>query len=150
MKYVLNSLLAIVLITAATASLSKTVEITGQDTLRFSPETVTVQPGEQVTIKLVNTSRLPATVMSHNLIVLTQDANATRVNQAAQRAGRGHDYMPQNMDDAILAHTELIAGGESDTVTFTAPEQPGTHKYICTFPNHFASRMTGTLIVESK
>jgi azurin len=54
------------------------------------------------------------------------------------------------MSDQIIAHTGLVAGGESDTVTFTAPEEPGDYEYICTFPGHFAAGMKGTLTVKAE
>ena len=51
------------------------------------------------------------------------------------------------MDDpAILAHTRLIEGGQSNTVTFRAP--PGTDTYLCTFPEHYAGGEKGTLVIK--
>lgn len=37
----------------------------------------------------------------------------------AVMAGKHGDYIPTGMDEQILAHTSLVAGGDSDTVTFT-------------------------------
>lgn len=51
------------------------------------------------------------------------------------------------MDDpAILAHTRLIEGGQSNTVTFPAP--PRTYTYLCTFPEHYAGGEKGTLVIK--
>lgn len=139
-----------VLSMAAVAAQAKTVEIEGLDSLKFSKESITVAPGEKVTIKLVNNTKLPASAMSHNLLVLAAGADASKVDEAAMSAGKKNAYIPQGMDDRILAHTELVAGGESDTITFTAPEKPGDHPYICTFPGHFAAGMKGTLTVKAE
>lgn len=134
---------------AATAQ-AKTVTIEGLDSLKFSKESITVNPGEKVTIKLVNNTELPANAMSHNLLVLAAGANAQAVDAAAAKSGKDNEYIPEGMDDRILAYTDMVAGGESDTITFTAPKDPGEHEYICTFPGHFAAGMRGTLTVRAE
>jgi azurin len=40
----------------------------------------------------------------------------------------------------------MIGGGESDTITFDAPEA-GTYVFLCTFPGHYQV-MRGEFIVE--
>lgn len=52
------------------ATQAETVEIEGMNTLRFSKASITVKPGEKVTIKLVNNTKLPAVAMSHNWVLL--------------------------------------------------------------------------------
>lgn len=132
----------------ALSAQAKTVTIEGKDNLRFSVENITVQPGEEVTVKLVNNTKMPAQAMSHNFVLLTAGADATAINNAAMSA-KDNDYIPASKSDQILAHTAMIAGGESDSVTFTAPEEPGEHTYLCSFPGHFAAGMKGTLTVEA-
>ena len=52
-----------------------------------------------------------------------------------------------------ITHTvvryDLSALGESDTVTFDAPAEPGAYPYLCSFPGHFAL-MQGVLTVKAK
>ena len=48
----------------------------------------------------------------------------------------------------MIAHTDMVGGGESSTITFTAPAA-GEYPYICSFPGHFGL-MTGKLIVKAK
>lgn len=134
---------------SAFAVQAKTVEIEGTNSLRFSQETITVKPGEEVTIKLSNNTKLPAAAMAHNWVLLASGADAHKLDQAAMNA-KSNDYIPMDMDDQIIAHTGLVAGGESDTITFTAPEEPGDYEYICTFPGHFAAGMKGTLTVKAE
>lgn len=133
---------------AAVAVQAKTIEIEGLDSLAFDKESITVKPGEEVTIKLVNKSDLPASAMSHNWLLLVADADAEAYDKAAAKAGADNDYMPSGMDDQVIAATGLVAGGESETVTFTAPEEPGDYEYICTFPGHFVAGMKGVLKVR--
>ncbi|ERJ20153.1 Electron transfer protein azurin I [Salinisphaera shabanensis E1L3A] len=147
-KTILFALFA-ALSTLAVAAQAKTVEIEGTNSLRFSQESITVKPGEEVTIKLVNNSKLPASAMAHNWLLLKSDADAGKVDEAAMGA-KANDYVPEDMSDQIIAHTGLVGGGESDTVTFTAPEEPGDYTYICTFPGHFQAGMKGTLTVKAE
>jgi len=144
----LKWMLFIAMALAAVAVQAKTVEIEGLDTLKFDTETITVKPGEEVTIKLVNNTDMPASAMSHNWVLLVADADAEAYDKAAAKAGADNDYMPSDMDDQVIAATGMVAGGESETITFTAPEEPGDYEYICTFPGHFVAGMKGVLKVE--
>ena len=131
----------------AAAAQAKTVTIVGKDTLRFSVEEITVKPGEKVTVKLTNDSQMPPQAMSHNWVLLTADADPQAFNSAAM-AARDNDYIPPGKSAQIIAHTQMVAGGESDTVTFTAPSEPGEYTYLCTFPGHFPAGMKGKLIIK--
>lgn len=130
------------------ATQARTIEIDGMDNLRFSEEVITVKPGETITIKLVNKSKIPAIAMSHNWVLMVASADVHAFDKAALKAGKDNGYLPKDMDDQIIAHTGLVGGGESDSVTFTAPKTPGDYEYICTFPGHFAAGMKGKLVVK--
>jgi len=136
-----------VLSVSAFAAQAKTVEIEGKNSLRFSKEAITAKPGEEITVKLSNNSKLPAAAMAHNWVLIKQDADAQKLDEAASSA-KANDYIPKDMSDQIIAHTGLVGGGESDSVTFKAPTEPGEYTYICTFPGHFAAGMKGTLTVK--
>ncbi|HLR26001.1 MAG TPA: plastocyanin/azurin family copper-binding protein [Fodinibius sp.] len=110
-------------------------------------ETITAKPGEKIHVKLTTKSKLPAAAMSHNFLLLKRDANAEAIDKAAAQA-RDNDYIPSDMTDQILAHTDLAGGGETVEVTFTAPDSAGENEFMCSFPGHFASGMKGTLKVE--
>lgn len=140
------SLIALVLFAGA-AQAAKTVTIEGLDSLKFSKENITVAPGEKVTVKLVNKSDLPASAMSHNYVQMKADADLEAFDQAAVKA-KDNEHIPKGKSDQVIAHTGLVAGGESESVTFTAPDKTGDYPYICTFPGHFAAGMKGTLTVS--
>ena len=72
------------------------------------------------------------------------------------RVQRGGDYSYDLVDGivhgakrgnttSVLKHP-MIGGGESDTITFDAPE-PGTYIFICSFPGHY-QLMMGEFIVS--
>lgn len=110
-------------------------------------ETITAAPGEELRIRLVTESDLPASAMAHNFVLLTMNADATAFANAAAKA-RDNEYIPSDMEDQIIAHTDLAAGGETVEITFTAPEEAGDYEYICSFPGHYSGGMKGMLKVE--
>lgn len=110
-------------------------------------ESITAEPGEEIRIRLITESDLPASAMAHNFVLLVMDADATAFANAAARA-KDNEYIPADMEDQIIAHTDMAAGGETVEVTFTAPEETGDYEYICSFPGHYSGGMAGTLTVE--
>jgi azurin len=109
-------------------------------------ETIEVQPGEEIRIRLTTRSDLPPSAMSHNwvLMILGADSEAY-VSQASTASDQ--DYTPDELSDQVLFHTEMVGGGETTEVTFTAPSEPGDYEYLCSFPGHYAAGMKGVLKV---
>src|SRR5699024_2180277 len=132
---------------AAMAQDAKVIEMEGTDQLKFSKAEITAKPGQEITIKLTTVSSMPAAAMSHNFVLLTADADASEVAQTSARYAN-NEYIAPEMEDQIIAHTGMAAGGETVEVTFTAPEEPGNYTYICSFPGHFLGDMKGTLTVK--
>ena len=123
------------------------VELTIQpfgEEMKYAVDTLTVAAGAEVTLILENTATLP--IMVHNVVILTtnNDEDVNRVGMAAIVAGEAGGYLPE--DDAILAATPMAQPGETVQVTFTAPSEPGIHRFICTYPGHYAL-MQGVLVV---
>lgn len=107
---------------------------------------IEARPGEQIRIRLTTLSQLNSSMMSHNWVLLNGDVNPAAFVNAA---GSNNNYIPGNGKDTI-AHTDLASGGQTVTVTFTAPEQPGSYPFLCSFMMHYAAGMRGTLVVKSK
>lgn len=106
------------------------------DTLRFQ-----VSPGQKVKVRLVNVDEIP-----HN-IVFTASGKRLSVVKTVERMGAdasASGYVPDL--EPILAAIPVIDGGEEETLTFTAPEEPGVYPYVCTFPGH-GYRMYGAMYV---
>ncbi|WP_185958250.1 plastocyanin/azurin family copper-binding protein [Fodinibius sediminis] len=125
----------------------KVVEMEGNDQLKFTQTEITAAPGQTITVKLTTVSRLPATAMAHNFVLLESTADATEVAQASARHA-DNEYIAPDMEDQIIAYTAMAGGGETVEVTFTAPETPGEYVYLCSFPGHFMAGMKGILTVE--
>jgi azurin len=113
--------------------------------MQFRETEFTVAPGQTIELVFENTATSPS--MQHNVVVLNsvEDAVFRRVGEAGMSAGSANDYVPE--DDAVLASTSIAPPGETVSVTFTVPEQPGDYGYVCTFPGHWAT-MQGTMHVE--
>ncbi|MCH2450362.1 MAG: hypothetical protein MK198_09480 [Gracilimonas sp.] len=82
-------------------------------------ETISAEPGEQIRIRLTTQSKLPASAMSHNFVLLMLSTDVDAFSQAAIK-DKDNEYIPSEMTDQIIAHTDLAAGGETVEVTFTA------------------------------
>lgn len=123
------------------------VEITGNDTMKFSVTEIRSKPGETLTVTLRNVGTMPKFSMGHNWVLLKKGVNADEFVAEAANAPTT-DYIPKSRESDILAHTKLLGPKESDSVTFNAPPEPGRYVFLCSFPGHFQVGMRGELIVE--
>lgn len=121
------------------------IRISGNDQMKFDKEELRVEAGQTVRLTLEHTGQLPVTAMGHNVVILAQGTDVNQFGQAAAQAG-SNDYIPENMSGSIIAHTEMIGGGQTSTIEFQAPEA-GTYTFICSFPGHYVM-MQGRFIVE--
>ncbi len=123
-----------------------TIEPDGNN-MSYAETEFTVAPGQTVELTFSNTATSSA--MVHNVVILNTLDNevADRVGMAGMQAGEEHDFIPE--DEAILAHTPLAQPGETVEVEFTAPDEPGEYRYLCTFPGH-SSMMRGTMVVSTE
>jgi len=133
---------------AAMAADQCSVEITGNDQMKYNLDSITVPAScKDFTVNLKHVGKVAKASMGHNW-VLTTPADKQAVVTEALKAGPSKDYIP---DDAakILAHTKLIGGGESTSVTFPVSKLKAGQDYVffCTFPAH-ATLMHGTLTVK--
>ena len=122
------------------------IVIEANDQLQFSVNEFTVQAGEEVTIRLVNVGTLPKETFGHNLVILQQGGDVAAFANDAMTA-QDNEYIPTDAGDRIVANTAMLGPGEEDTITFTAPSEPGEYPYLCSFPGHYAT-MQGVMIVE--
>lgn len=123
------------------------IEITVDDTMQFSVDRIEVNAGEEVTVVLRHTGQMAKETMGHNFVLLEQGSDVNAFATASVQA-RDTDYIPEDLSDQVIAHTDLIGGGEESEITFTAPDEPGEYTYICSFPGHALAGMTGVLVVQ--
>ncbi len=127
----------------------KKIEITGNDQMQFNTKAIEVTAGDKVTITLKHIGKLPKAAMGHNFVLLKSDAKVMEFAMAAGKAATT-EYIPaDDSAKAMITHTKLIGGGETDSITFDAPAEAGAYPFLCTFPGHFAL-MQGVLTVKAK
>ncbi|HEY0947800.1 MAG TPA: azurin [Opitutaceae bacterium] len=132
---------------AGTATAGRIIEITGNDTMKFSLTEIRAKPGETLTVALTNIGTMPKFSMGHNWVLLKSAAVVNAFVADAPQAATT-DYLPPSHKDDMLAHTKLLGPKEKDSVTFQAPKETGRYPYLCSFPGHYQVGMKGELIVE--
>jgi uncharacterized cupredoxin-like copper-binding protein len=94
----------------------------------FNPNEFTVPAGEEITLNVTHNG-----TMEHNFIIMKYSTDA--------------GDMFDEEDKINVFWQVALQPGDSETVSFTAPEQPGTYQVICGMPGHLQSGMIGKLIV---
>ena len=113
--------------------------------LKFDKAALTVAPGQVVEIVFTNTD-----TMQHNFILGTP-GSLNAIGAAADEVARGPSgialqYVPPIQQ--VIFYTKLVEPGETITVQFKAPTEPGQYPYVCTFPGHWRI-MNGILNVAA-
>jgi azurin len=132
---------------AKPANDGRPIEITGSDAMRFSITEITARPGDKLSVTLVNAGTTPKFSMGHNWVLVAPGTDIQAFLVAAAEAVTT-DYVPADAKEHILASTKLLGPNERDTVTFTAPTNPGRYEFVCSFPGHYQVGMRGVLIVQ--
>lgn len=133
--------------TTASADGVRSVRIAADDQMRFSVTEIVAAPGEALRVTLNNFGRQPKTVMAHNWVLFRSmpemEFNAVLLEAATNLPA----YEPRD-PAVVLVATRMLGPGQSETVEFNAPTEPGEYPFACTFPGH-AEQMRGRLIVRA-
>ena len=133
---------------AISLNAAQKITITGNDTMQFDTKEFTVKAGEEVELELKNIGKLPKIAMGHNLVILKKGISAIKFGQKIMGMGASAtNVLPAASMDDVIAATKLLGPSESDTITFTAPNEAGDYQFVCTFPGHFAM-MRGIMVVK--
>ncbi len=124
------------------------VDIEGNDAMQFNLKTIDVDKScKDFTVNLKHTGKMAKNVMGHNW-VLTTTADMQAAATDGMSAGLDKDYVKAG-DARIIAHSKIIGGGETTSVTFAVSKlAAGTaYTYFCSFPGHWGI-MKGTLALK--
>jgi azurin len=124
----------------------KKIEVTGNDLMKFNIEKMEAQARQKVEVTLKNIGTMPKQSMGHNWALLALNVDAGGLLEAGF-ASAGNDYIVPERENEVIVRTKILGPGESETVTFTAPSEPGSYQYVCTFPGHFGAGMKGVLVI---
>src|SRR5690606_322510 len=143
-----NALIAIALLFGSStvfAAENCSVELQANDAMQFNVKEIEVSRScTEFTINLKHTGQLAKNVMGHNVVIVkSSDMNA--VNADGMKAGLDNNYVKPN-DERVIAHADVIGGGETTSVSFDASKLSETESYtfFCSFPGH-ATLMNGRL-----
>lgn len=115
------------------------VTVESNDAMQYDVKEITADKScKEFTIHLKHVGKLPVAAMGHNWVLTTSD-DVEQVAQEGIAAGADNDYLKPD-DNRILAHTDLIGGGEETSVTFDLSklDQNGDYMFFCSFPGHSA------------
>ncbi len=133
--------------TPASTGDAQVVDITAIDAMKYSTNEIHAKAGSTVTVNLKNAGTLPKNVMAHNFVLLkSQDDVQPFITDSIAATGSG--YIAPADENRIIVHTKLLGPGESDSITFKAPDKAGHYPFLCSYPGHYAVGMKGELIVE--
>lgn len=120
------------------------IVITSNDLMQYNINEIKVKAGQKVKITLRHIGKLDINVMGHNVVILKQGVDLTEF-AAKAATEKENKYIPKDSQD-VIAHTDMIGGGQVTSIEFDAPEA-GTYDFLCSFPGH-SGLMKGKFIVE--
>lgn len=129
---------------ATVADCATTIE--ANDAMQYNADSITIPAScSQFTVNLKHVGTMAVEVMGHNLVIAKQ-ADMAAINTD------GIAVKPEHLKDGdarVIAHTKMIGGGESASVTFDVAKvkDGGPFMFFCSFPGH-AGLMKGSLQVQ--
>lgn len=136
-KLVVASLLA--LSSAPLLAAECAVDVQATDQMTFDTKEIAVSKScKTFTVNLKHSGSLPKASMGHNW-VLSKTADAAAVAADGIGAGPDKGYLKEG-DERVIAHTKMLGGGESDSVTFDVAKLTAgeAYQFFCSFPGHVA------------
>ncbi|QEG39668.1 DUF6797 domain-containing protein [Roseimaritima ulvae] len=123
---------------------ARAVELKTGTNLTYQTKILQARAAEPLALTLVNPDVVP-----HNW-ALVRPGRLQKVGELANQLiadpqAFARHYIP-NSDD-VLQYTDVVGPGQSQTIYFRAPSEPGRYPFLCTFPGHWMV-MNGELIVE--
>ena len=123
---------------------ARAVEIKAAAGLAFLPAEIGARAGEPLALTFRNPDVVP-----HNFVLVAPGSLAS-VGDAANRLVADpravlRHYVPES--DKVVAWTDIVEPGGSQTIHFEAPRTPGRYPYLCSFPGHWMV-MNGMLVVD--
>lgn len=122
-----------------------TADLDGNDAMQFDKKEIVVDAScKEFTIHLKHSGKLAKNLMGHNVVV-AKAADLQGIATDGATAGLDHDYLKPG-DERVIAHTKVVGGGESASLTFATDKLAagGDYAFFCSFPGHW-SVMKGTL-----
>jgi putative membrane-bound dehydrogenase-like protein len=113
--------------------------------MTYSVSSIDAKPNDAIRITLTNNGDV-----QHNVVLIRPGSLATVGAQVEAMAhvpnAEERSYLPSTPD--IMFWMKLVETGQTGTLEFYAPPQPGDYPFLCTFPGHWQT-MQGVLHVKN-
>jgi len=116
----------------------------GATEFKYDKEALEAPAGSKIRLKFSNKTDSKDEIGHNWVLVKPGQEESVLANGIA--AGDDKDWLQED-DPGIIAHTSLIEGDQTNTITFDAPA-PGSYTFLCTFPDHYKGGMKGTLTIN--
>lgn len=123
-------------------------EIEANDAMQFNVSSIAVPSScSDFKITLKHTGKMPVTAMGHDVVIAKQ-ADMAGIDADGMKAGAAANYVKAD-DSRVIAHTKLIGGGETTSVSFPVSKikDGGPFVFFCSFPGH-STLMHGPISVQ--
>lgn len=122
------------------------IDLESNDAMRYNLGNIDAPKScKEFTINLKHVGKMPRNVMGHN-VVIAKAADIAGIDADGAKAGLDTDYIKPG-DSRVIAHSKVIGGGESASVTFPISRLTGDDAFFCSFPGHSAL-MKGSITVK--
>ncbi len=122
--------------------------IEGSDAMQYNVGSIVIPAScAEFKITLNHTGTMPVAAMGHNVVIAAM-ADMKAVAAEGMGAGAAANYVKPD-DARVIAHTKIVGGGESASVSFPVSKLKtgGPYEFFCSFPGHDAM-MKGTIAVQ--
>lgn len=114
------------------AKVTRTVDVTMNDTMRFSPDAIPVKAGETIRFQVRNAGKV-----EHEMVIGTTAELKEHAKMMREMAGEKH-AAPNKL---------TLAPGAQGTLVWRF-DKPGTVDFACLVPGHFEAGMVGKVAVS--
>lgn len=118
---------------AGTSAEARIIEVAMTDELRFEPAAFTVRPGEMVRFEVTNTGAI-----LHDFFLGDEAEQAEHEEAMGGMSGMAKDG-PNSLS---------VDPGETKTLDYTFPDEPGELLIGCHEPGHYGAGMVATVTIE--
>lgn len=118
---------------SGTSSELRTIQVAMTDELRFEPDEFTVRVGETVRFEVTNTGAI-----LHDFFLGDEAEQAEHEEEMGGMSGMGEDG-PSSLS---------VDPGETKTLEYTFPDEPGELLIGCHEPGHYDAGMVATVTIE--
>ncbi len=140
-KHIFSSIIGLLLIALLLSACSgsssdapNTFTINATEDFNYSPDTITVKKGQEITLTFNNEGSV-----DHSLNILNSEEELEHILEGA--------HEEEELHKELLIEFHEIGPGETATETFTVDLDPGDYIFFCSLPGHAEAGLVGTLTV---